>query len=191
MLASGSPRRKQLLGEAGLRFEVKVSAADESLPPGTNVYKAAVMLARRKAEAMEKEAQTHLVITADTVVVVGRHILGKPAHREEAIEMISRLSGRAHSVITGVCLAHQGRYHSFDEETKVIFRKLTQDQIAYYVDHYKPFDKAGAYAIQEWIGMVGIRGIEGDYYNVMGLPVGKLLKRLDRFAAKHHLLKKK
>jgi septum formation protein len=188
MLASGSPRRKLLLGELGLKFTVKVSGSDETLKKGTDVRKAASILAKRKAVSMVNEAETHIVITADTIVVVGKEILGKPETREEAIEMISKLSGRSHSVITGVCFAHAGKSMVFDEETKVTFRKLTKEQIAYYVDHYKPFDKAGGYAIQEWIGMVGIKSIEGDYYNVMGLPVGKLLKQLHKFATRHNLI---
>lgn len=182
ILSSGSPRRRDLLGSLGFPFRVETKETDETIPPEVLAIDAAEYIARKKAEEWLGEDVKDWVITADTVVCLGDEALAKPADRAEAIGMIRSLSGRAHSVITGVCLLIGGRLHSFSEETKVYFRELTEDQITYYVDEYKPFDKAGAYGIQEWIGMIGISRIEGDYYNVVGLPVGRLNEELLKHA---------
>ncbi len=176
--------------ELGLDFEVRLSGTDETLPAKTKATEAACLLASRKADAMKLISESSLVITADTIVILGKKILGKPAGKKEAIDMLNALSGKTHQVITGVCLMYRGKKLVFQDVTKVVFRKLTQEQILHYVEHWRPFDKAGGYAIQEWIGMVGISKIEGDYYNVMGLPVGKLYRKLFEFAKKKGILKK-
>ncbi len=140
--------------------------------PGTEVP---VYLAKMKADAVQHLAEDAIVIAADTVVLLDDKILGKPRDAEDARDMLRQLSGRMHTVVTGVCIQSNNKQISFSTETKVYFRSLTREQIAYYVESYKPFDKAGAYAIQEWIGMIGIEKINGDYYNVMGLPIGEVV----------------
>lgn len=182
ILASQSPRRKQLLAWADLSFEVIVSEADETYPKEMAVEEVPVHIAKHKAlavqEKIEKELTAHQgkwVIAADTIVVLENEIIGKPVDREDAIKILTQLSGKKHRVITGVYLIKGQESQSFSETTTVHFHPLTMDQIVYYVDQYQPYDKAGAYGIQDWIGVVGIRGIEGDFYNVMGLPVSKLL----------------
>ena len=182
-LASGSPRRKQLLTELGLDFEVMLRAMEENIPAEIEPQKAAEFLSRQKAAIYPDISQSSIVIAADTVVLFKGKLLGKPVSRAEAIGMISLLSGQEHEVITGVCFAYKHLIHSFSVQTKVFFRPLSTEQIAFYVDTYQPFDKAGAYGIQEWIGMVGIERIEGDYYNVVGLPVGKVYAELLKFTA--------
>ncbi len=181
ILASNSPRRQQLLKAAGFEFEVVVRPVEEVVPENLSPRAAAVEIAETKAKAYPDLAQDHLIITADTVVVLGHKILGKPKDDSEAIQMLLSLSGRSHEVVSAVCLFHQGRFKSFAESTKVSFRQLTEDEIRHYIDHYQPFDKAGAYGIQEGIGMIGITGIEGDYYNVMGLPLARLYRELEEF----------
>ncbi len=184
VLASGSPRRYDLLKQTGLDFSVGNNReVHEVPPPGLPVEEVALALAGQKADAWkdEWEKENCLVVTADTVVVLDEQLLGKPAHREEAVDMLKSLSGRSHRVITGVMLCSNELQIGFSEETKVFFRPLSPVQINYYVDRYKPFDKAGAYGIQEWIGLVGIQRIEGSYFNVMGLPVARLLEELERF----------
>ncbi|MEY3539090.1 MAG: hypothetical protein RL188_507 [Bacteroidota bacterium] len=185
ILASQSPRRKQLLAWADLSFEVIVSEADETYPKEMAVEEVPVHIAKHKAlavqEKIEKELTAHQgkwVIAADTIVVLENEIIGKPVDREDAIKILTQLSGKKHRVITGVYLIKGQESQSFSETTTVHFHPLTMDQIVYYVDQYKPYDKAGAYGIQDWIGVVGIQGIEGDFYNVMGLPVSKLLTYL-------------
>lgn len=179
ILASQSPRRKQLLEWAEVEFNVIVSHADESFPPELSFENAAVFIARNKAAAIVTLHGNQLpVLAADTIVVCDNNLLGKPTTREEAIEFLTRLSGNVHQVITGVCILANEQEVSFADITTVQFHALTQEQIKFYVDKYQPFDKAGAYAIQEWIGVVGIKGIEGDFYNVMGLPVSRVLQAL-------------
>lgn len=188
ILASNSPRRKQLLAGLDLPFEVRVKdGIDETYPRDLPAEEVPVWISRRKAEAYDI-ADGEVLITADTVVAVGGRILGKPASPEEAKQMLRSLSGRTHHVITGVTLrvrrAERGGaddYFSFNAVTEVTFTTLSREQIDYYVATYKPMDKAGAYGIQEWIGYVGVTGIQGSYYNVMGLPVQRLSQALADF----------
>jgi len=184
ILASGSPRRKEILQWANIPFAVKIPETDESHPPGLSPEQVAVHIARNKAWAVNKmpghkKAVTSLhsrpVLAADTIVVLDDEIIGKPADRNDAITILQKLSGKKHRVITGVVILYKGSEIVFADITEVEFYKLSIQQIEYYIDNYKPFDKAGAYAIQEWIGVVGIKSINGDFYNVMGLPVSRVL----------------
>ena len=185
ILASGSPRRKQLLELAEIPFEVIVCHTDEIYPPGLSPSNVAIHIAHNKAETVQRNlkdnTQLSIIIGADTIVVLGDNIIGKPTDREDAIRILSLLSGKTHQVITGVCILSVTEKIVFAEETSVTFHPLTVDQIEYYVEHYKPYDKAGAYAIQEWIGAIGIQSIKGDFYNVMGLPVSRVAGELDNF----------
>jgi septum formation protein len=186
ILASGSPRRKQLLELAQIPFEIRVSHVDESFPAELTSSQIAMHIAENKAEAVQQnktngEAQT--IIAADTVVVLENEILGKPVDREDAIKILSKLSAKTHKVITGVCILSNQKKIIFYEETEVEFLFLSKEQIEFYVDHFKPYDKAGAYAIQEWIGVVGIKSIKGDFYNVMGLPVSRVVAELEKFSS--------
>ncbi|HEY5463760.1 MAG TPA: Maf family protein [Hanamia sp.] len=184
ILASGSPRRKQLLELAEISFDVMVSETDESYPSGLSSPEIALLIAENKALAVQKilnskhNRYSHTIIAADTVVVLDNKIIGKPSDRKDAIRILTSLSGRIHKVITGVCILSGTEKKLFAEETEVEFYKLSLFQIEYYVDKYKPYDKAGAYAIQEWIGAVGIKSIKGDFYNVMGLPVSRVVRSL-------------
>lgn len=182
ILASQSPRRKQLLEQAGLDFEVAVSAADESFPGDMPVEEIPIFIAHKKAKAVQQNLQPdNLILAADTIVVLDNKVINKPAGREEAIQMLQLLSGKQHEVITGVVLLKQEKEISFAAVTQVIFHELTNEQIIFYVDEYKPYDKAGAYAIQEWIGLTGIKAINGDFYNVMGLPVSRVMQEIANF----------
>ena len=183
ILASRSPRRRQLLADCGLEFSL---AGDyevvEEYPRDLPADEVAAFLSRLKSEAYpEPLGAKDILITADTVVIADGRILGKPAGRETALDMLRSLSGRSHSVITGVTLRNGSRSRTFDSRTKVFFKQLSDEEIDYYVDRYRPYDKAGAYGIQEWIGYVAIERIEGSFYNVMGLPVQKLLTELEIF----------
>ena len=179
VLGSQSPRRKQLLEWAEVPFEVLVKETDESYPAGMSVEEVAVYIARNKAFAVkEMIGSDKIILTADTIVVLANEIIGKPKDREEAIAILARLSGKLHQVITGVVILTGNKEIEFAETTQVEFHELTQAQIEFYVDNYEPYDKAGAYAIQEWIGVVGIKSITGDFYNVMGLPVSRVVKAL-------------
>lgn len=184
ILASQSPRRKQLLEWAEISFDVVASSTDEIFPAGMDVGDIPVFIAEQKAEAIKpllNDEQKHFpVLAADTIVVLNEKILGKPENRKEAIEILSSLSGNHHKVITGVVIAYQNQKISFTDSTDVTFHPLTQQQIGFYVDKYQPYDKAGAYAIQEWIGVIGIKSVNGDFYNVMGLPVSKVVRELNR-----------
>lgn len=184
LLASKSPRRRQLLGELGYPVEFISLDVDEHVPEGTPAADTAELLARRKAEACRQSVigDGDILVAADTVVVLGDKVLGKPADRDEALAMLRSLSGRSHAVYTGVCLRTASQTRSFTERTDVHFRSLSDDELAYYVDHYRPFDKAGSYGIQEWIGMVGISRIEGCFYNVMGLPVARVYEAIRQMA---------
>ena len=186
ILASASPRRKQLLELAEIEFEVIVSNVDESFPAGLSPSQAALHIAENKALDVLKKlnnSDAQSIIAADTVVVLEEEILGKPVDRDDAIHILSKLSGKVHTVITGVCILSGQNKTLFAEETKVEFLALSKDQIEYYVDRFKPYDKAGAYAIQEWIGAVGIKSIKGDFYNVMGLPVSRVVGELGIFSS--------
>ena len=183
VLASGSPRRKQLLEWAEVDFEVKVKDTPENWPPGMATVDVPVHIARNKALAVKAEVgEDRVVLAADTVVVLAGEIIGKPKDRAEAVDILSRLAGQRHEVITGVALLRNGEEHTFADVTAVWFHPLSKTEIENYVDKYKPYDKAGAYAIQEWIGVVGIKGIEGDFYNVMGLPVSRVVQALRRWS---------
>ena len=183
ILASGSPRRKMLLEWAEVPFEVKVSDTDESFSPSLSPSAVAVSIAQKKNQAVVDQLQNDfsnaIVIAADTIVVLNTEIIGKPVDRINAIEIIQKLSGKKHEVITAVNIRDAQKDIHFFDVTEVVFHELTMEQIVHYVDLYKPYDKAGAYAIQEWIGVVGIQSIHGDFYNVMGLPVSKVLKVLN------------
>ncbi|MGN0221741.1 MAG: Maf-like protein [Prevotella sp.] len=180
ILASNSPRRRELLAGLDVDFEVFVlDGIDESCPHDVPPADVALYIARKKAEAYKRIiAPDALVITADTVVVVDDRILGKPHSEAEAMEMLREISGKTHLVITGVCLTTQDRQVSFSVETEVTFKPLSDAEIAHYVTKYKPYDKAGAYGIQEWIGYVGVTSLKGSYYNVMGLPVQRIYEEL-------------
>ncbi|MDE3250173.1 MAG: septum formation protein Maf [Bacteroidota bacterium] len=180
ILASQSPRRKQLLEWAEIDFEVVVSNTDESFPASMAIAEVPIHIARAKAAAVRALAGNteRIIIAADTVVVLGDRIIGKPADRSDAIAILQSLSGKQHEVITGVVICKGDTEIAFADRTLVWFHALTDAQIEFYVDNYKPYDKAGAYAIQEWIGVVGIRSVEGDFYNVMGLPVSRVVQAL-------------
>ena len=178
ILASQSPRRKQLLEAAEIDFEIQVADVDETNPPGMNPRIDAEHLAKKKAEVIAKKNTDAIIIAADTIVLIDDEILGKPKDETDAKQILQKLSGRKHEVITGVCLQNAVKQISFSVTTEVFFRTLSSEQIDHYVTNYKPMDKAGAYAIQEWIGMVGIEKINGDYYNVMGLPIGEIVKKI-------------
>lgn len=180
LLASKSPRRRQLLSELGLPVDIVNIDVDEHVDPTLPAARVAEHLACRKADAYPTEQleEGQVLVTADTVVVLDNRVLGKPADSDEAKRMLQGLRGRSHQVYTGVCLRTRHRAIAFTEETTVHFNPLTDDEIDHYIEHYKPFDKAGAYGIQEWIGMVGVSGIEGCFYNVMGLPVAQLYNKL-------------
>lgn len=183
VLASGSPRRKELLGLLDLSFTVDTShSVDEKVPQGMPARDVPGYLSRLKADAFPlSEADGRLVITADTVVILDGEVLGKPRDEEDAKAMLRRLSGRVQTVVTGVTVRTSERCESFCAESKVEFAELADAEIDYYVDRYKPLDKAGAYGIQEWIGAAAIRGISGSFYNVMGLPVHRLYDVLKSF----------
>ncbi|MEY3343379.1 MAG: septum formation protein Maf [Bacteroidota bacterium] len=179
LLASASPRRKELMQRVGLPFKTVIKQVDESFPTDLRGAAVATYIAKKKAAAYEEEVLNgETVITADTIVVVDDMILGKPANRSEAIGMLQTLSGRTHQVITAVCIRSKDRNICFETKTEVQFRQLEEQEILYYVDQYKPFDKAGGYGIQEWIGHVGIVSIDGSYDNVVGLPVEALWQQL-------------
>jgi septum formation protein len=182
ILASGSPRRKQLLEWAEVDFEILVQPTDESFPAHLSPAEAAVHIAAGKAAAVQNFLKTpYPIIAADTIVVLDGEIIGKPKDREDAIAILKKLSGSTHTVITGVVVCTAEKQVSFSDATEVEFHPLTEQQISFYVDKYKPYDKAGAYAIQEWIGVVGIKRVSGDFYNVMGLPVSRVVQKLREF----------
>jgi septum formation protein len=182
ILASQSPRRKQLLEWAEVPFEIVVKETDERFPPGLQPDEVAVYIAKNKALAVQQQRdKDEIILAADTIVVLGEAIIGKPVHREEAISMLLALSGEKHKVITGVVIRKGNKEIVFADTTEVEFYDLSLEEIEFYVDKYKPFDKAGAYAIQEWIGVVGIKSVNGDFYNVMGLPVSRVVRELKKF----------
>lgn len=182
ILASNSPRRRELLKGIDVDFEVRVlSGIDESYPPTLPVEQVAGFISRKKADAyLSTLADDELLITADTVVIIGQEVLGKPADAREACGMLRKLSGKTHQVTTGVCLTTRLQQEAFSVTTDVTFKELSDEEIDYYIEHYRPFDKAGAYGIQEWIGYIGVTALKGSYFNVMGLPVQRIYEALQR-----------
>jgi septum formation protein len=184
ILASQSPRRKQLLEWAEIEFDVIVSHIDEIYPPHITVEEVPIYIAKQKAIVVKSlPVYRHYeagipILAADTTVILDNEILNKPSDRSVAIEYLSRLSGKKHKVITGVVILAGNKEICFSETTEVVFHEIGIEDIEYYVDQYKPFDKAGGYAIQEWIGIIGIQAIYGDFYNVMGLPVSRVIRAL-------------
>ncbi len=183
VLASNSPRRRELLAGLGIEFEVRVLPdIDESYPADLPVMQIAEYIAHEKASAyLLTMKDNDLVITADTVVIIGNEVLGKPKDEEDAKRMLRLISGKTHQVVTGVCLTTTKLQRHFSVSTDVTFKNLPENEINYYITKYKPFDKAGAYGIQEWIGYVGVTSLNGSYFNVMGLPVQKLWEELKRY----------
>lgn len=182
ILASQSPRRQQLLYEAGFSFEVMISQTDETYPDDLPTTQVAEYIAQQKAQAVQQQLGNTdaIIIAADTTVCFEDEIYGKPFDEYDALYTLRRLSGNTHQVITGVCILSAQGQHCFSTTTDVVFKALTHDQIQYYIDNYKPYDKAGSYAIQEWIGLVGIERIAGCYFNVVGLPVSQLCSVLQQ-----------
>ena len=180
ILASNSPRRRELLAGLGLDFEVRtLPGIDESYPDSLEGSHIPLYIARKKAEAYRTYLhKDELMITADTIVWLDRRVLGKPRDEAEAVQMLHDMSGRTHEAYTGVCLTTSARQRSFTVGTRVRFAQLSDEEIQYYVSHFHPLDKAGAYGVQEWIGYVGVEYIEGSYYNVMGLPMQRLYQEL-------------
>jgi septum formation protein len=178
ILASKSPRRQELLTLMDLDFKVVLKEVDESYPESLSPAEIAVYIAEKKAAAFMPEFEDSIVITADTIVAYNNEILGKPNDEEHAFEMLSKLSGSRHEVFTGVSLTYADQILSFYDVTEVYFKDLTKEQIQYYISHYNPYDKAGAYGVQDWIGMVAVEKIVGSYTNVMGLPTEKLYTAL-------------
>src|SRR5512138_3137656 len=183
ILASQSPRRQYLLKELGFEFEMMTTYVEEDYPAGLSPEQIAIYLAELKAGTFDtaRMGGKTIIIAADTIVVLGNEILGKPYGHDEAVEMLRKLSGKRHEVITGVCLKSKAKQVSFSVTSSVYFKELSTDEIEYYITHFKPFDKAGGYGVQEWIGYIGISKIEGSYFNVMGLPVKELYEELLRF----------
>ena len=183
ILASNSPRRKELLAGIDVDFKVRViQDIDESYPADLPTKNIAEYISRKKAAVYQQQmADDELIITADTIVVLGAEVMGKPHDEADASRMLHELSAQTHQVITGVTLTTTTRQQSFSVETDVTFKALSDEEIDYYVQHYKPFDKAGAYGIQEWIGHIGVTGLQGSYFNVMGLPVQRIYEALRKF----------
>ena len=180
ILASNSPRRKELLAGLGLDYEVRtLQGLDESYPEGLSMEEIPQYISRKKAAAYTLK-EDELLITADTIVYLDGEVLGKPADEAEAKEMLRKLSGKTHQVVTGVTLSWSGQQHSFASVSQVTFAELTEAEIEHYVTHYRPLDKAGAYGIQEWIGYIGVTSLQGSYFNVMGLPVQRLYTEMKK-----------
>jgi septum formation protein len=191
ILASQSPRRKQLLEWAEVPFEVVIQSTEETYPQALPVEEIPIHIARQKAIAVAEKlakngeiaAEPKIILAADTVVVLDNRIIGKPLDKQDAIQILSALSGKSHKVITGVVIRQGNKESSFSDITSVQFHELTEQQIEFYVDKYQPYDKAGAYAIQEWIGVIGIQSVIGDFYNVMGLPVSRVVQELKKWGS--------
>ena len=182
VLGSQSPRRKELLAGIGVEFEVRVKDTEEIYPTSLAVEEVPEYLAKLKAEALLPDlAENEGVICADTVVILNGKILGKPFDYEDARQMLSKLSGQQHTVITGVFIGSKTKNTSFSERTEVTFENLHEEEIQFYIEKYRPFDKAGSYGVQEWIGYVAVKRMEGTYTNVMGLPTNRLYKELQKF----------
>jgi septum formation protein len=179
VLASKSPRRKQLLEWAEIEFDIMVPQTDESYPAGLPIEEVPIHIARQKALSIRAElSHERIILAADTIVVLNNEVIAKPIDHAHAIQILKQLSGKKHLVITGVVLLNGRNEIAFADTTEVEFHQLTAAQINFYVNKYQPFDKAGAYAIQEWIGVIGIKNINGDFYNVMGLPVSRVMRAL-------------
>lgn len=181
ILASGSPRRQEILAQAGFKFEIIVRPTTEHFSENELLEKVPEILAKEKAEQFAEIGEDMIVISADTVVIANQTILNKPQNRKEAIEMLTLLQNNTHKVVTGVCIKNGDNYDVFSDTTEVRFSAISNAEIEYYVDAYKPFDKAGAYGVQEFIGMIGIDKIEGSFYTVMGLPIHKVYQKLKPF----------
>ena len=182
ILASKSPRRQQLLHSLGIDFDVKIKEVEETYPEELSIEEIPGYLAQKKAEPFKEDLKDNeLLITADTIVCYNEKVLGKPNDATEARQMLMMLSGKEHQVISGVCLTSVKKQVSFKAISNVQFKQLTTNEIEYYIEYFHPFDKAGAYGIQEWIGIIGIIHIEGSFYNVMGLPVQKLYEEIQKF----------
>lgn len=181
LLASKSPRRHQIFREAGLHFEVVNIEAEEDFPDYLQREQVCEFLASHKAAHYTAPLNDHILITADTIVCLDNRVINKPAHTEEAVEMLSSLSGRTHEVFTGVCMRSGERQQVFHERSEVTFYPLTRKEIDYYIEHHKPFDKAGAYGVQDWMGYMGVQRIKGCFYNVMGFPMSRFYRELQRF----------
>lgn len=186
ILGSGSPRRKQLLQDAGFTFEIITAETDEDFPENLTPLQAAIHIAKDKATAVQEKLEKQqmlnhetVILAADTIVVLENEIIGKPKDRIDATSILRKLSGKTHEVITAVCLLQNKEEKTIYATTLVHFNELTDEQIGYYLDHFKPYDKAGSYAIQEWIGLIGVEKIEGDFYNVIGLPINAVAKWLN------------
>jgi septum formation protein len=182
ILASNSPRRRQLLSDLGLTYEVRLKDVDESYPAHLQRAAVAEYLAAHKASAYRADLQPdEVLLTADTIVCLDEQVLNKPTDEADAVRMLTLLQGRAHDVYTGVCLLRgQGQPVVFSDQTRVHFRPLSEAEIRYYVQHYRPLDKAGAYGAQDWIGLVAVTRLEGSYFNVMGLPVHRVWEELSK-----------
>lgn len=180
LLASNSPRRQQILRDAGYDFTVQVKDTNEDFDAALKREQIPLYLARKKAEAFAAESESNVVITADTIVWINERVLNKPQNEAEAREMLRMLSGNKHEVYTAVCILHNKKYDCFYDVAEVYFKELSDEEINYYVEKYKPLDKAGAYGVQEWIGMIGIEKFVGSFYTVMGLPVNMVYERLKK-----------
>ena len=183
LLASNSPRRKQLLNDLGYDFAIAVRPTDEVFPETLPAEGVAEFLARQKVSEFLPDCEENLILCADTVVVVDNQVLNKPANKEEAAVMLRLLSGKSHRVITGIALLDRTEIHSLSDTAVVHFKGLTDQEIDFYIGNFKPFDKAGAYGIQEWIGMIGIEKIEGSYYTIMGLPTHRVYELLQPYSS--------
>ncbi len=182
LLASKSPRRKEILQQSGIPFKLISIEVDETYPDTLSKSKVAEYLANKKAQAVEIKTENHqIILTCDTVVVRNNEILNKPADQSEAVKMLSKLSNTTHQVITGVCLKSNLKTHLFSDTTTVTFKELSSEEINYYIEKFNPLDKAGAYGIQEWIGLIGVTEINGSYHNVVGLPINKIYEALNKF----------
>lgn len=185
ILASKSPRRHQLLRNIIKDFEIVSKEIDESYPKSLKASEIALYLANLKAKSYQKEAkENQLYITADTIVVYQQKVLGKPKNKKDAFNMLQELSGNTHTVYTGVSLFLNGKINSFVDATKVTFYDLIEDEIKFYINYHKPMDKAGSYGIQEWMGYVGVKKMEGDFFNVMGLPLHRLYREIEKIISK-------
>jgi septum formation protein len=184
ILASQSPRRQELLTKAGIDFDLKIINVEESYPAELNITEIPEFLARKKGENVILESKEQVLITADTIVILENEVIEKPKNEQEAIQMLTKLSNKKHTVITGVGIKTKDEIFSFSNHTQVYFNKLNEKDIIYYVKNYQPLDKAGSYGIQDWIGLRAVEKIEGCFYNVMGLPISALL----HFLAKNNLL---
>jgi len=182
ILASASPRRQQLLRELGLKFEIVIREYDETFPEGLNGDEIARFIANRKALSFKNEiSDNEIIITADTIVWCNNNVLGKPVDHSDAIRILREISDNTHEVITGVSILSRSRELTFTETTRVTFKAISEEEISYYINNFKPYDKAGAYGIQEWIGIIACSHIEGSYFNVVGLPVQRLYMELQNF----------